>query len=82
MTFTKIDPADLDSPRRELFIRGLTIVVALLVCWQINFLSARIGRPMQNESRDDFGVDKNDYARGLTQHVTYQIKENFLTNLE
>ena len=82
MTFTKIDPADLDSPCRELSNGGLKSIVTLLVRWQINFLSARIGRPMQNESRDDFGVDKNDYARGLTQHVTYQIKENFLTNLE
>ena len=40
-------PVDLDSPRRELFIRGLEFIVALLVRWQIVFLSARIGRPFQ-----------------------------------
>ena len=40
-------PVDLDSPRRELFIRGLGFIVALLVRWQIVFLSARIGRPIQ-----------------------------------
>ena len=37
MTFTKIDPADLDSPHRELSNGGLKSVVALLVRWQINF---------------------------------------------
>ena len=37
----------LDSPRRELFIRGLGFIVALLVHWQIIFLSSRIGRPIQ-----------------------------------
>ena len=47
MSFTKIDPADLDSPRRELSNGGLKSVVALLVRWQINFLSARIGRSIQ-----------------------------------
>ena len=41
MTFIKLDQADLDSPRRELSNGGLEIVVALLVCWQINFLSAQ-----------------------------------------
>ena len=45
MNFIKIDPADLNSPRRELFIRGIGFIVALLVRWQIDFLSARIGRP-------------------------------------
>ena len=29
---SKIYPEDLDSPRRELFIRGLGFIVALLVC--------------------------------------------------
>ena len=43
----KIYPVDLDSSRRELFIRGLGFVVALLVRWQIDILSARIGRPIQ-----------------------------------
>ena len=47
MTFTKIYLADLDSPRRELSNGGLKSVVALLVCWQIDFLSARIGHPIQ-----------------------------------
>ena len=30
-------PADLNSPRQELSNGGLGIVVALLVCWQIDF---------------------------------------------
>ena len=47
MTFTKLDQADLDSSCLELSISGLGIVVALLVCWQISFLSARIGCPIQ-----------------------------------
>ena len=47
MTFTKIDPADLDSPRRELSNGGLKSVVTLLVCWQIISLLARIGRLIQ-----------------------------------
>ena len=47
MTFTKIYLADLDSPRRELSNGGLKSVVTLLVCWQINFSPARIGRPTQ-----------------------------------
>ena len=37
---TKIVPADLDSPRRELFVRGLGFVVALSVRWQIDFSCA------------------------------------------
>ena len=37
MTFIKLDQAELDSPRRELFNAGLEFVVALLVRWQINF---------------------------------------------
>ena len=40
MTFTKIDLADLDSPRRELSNGGLESVATLLVRWQIDFLSA------------------------------------------
>ena len=47
MALTKIYHVDLDSPRRELFIRGLGFIVARLVRWQIDFLSARIGRPIQ-----------------------------------
>ena len=41
----KTYPEDLDSPRRELFIRGLGFIAALLVRWQINVLSTRIGHP-------------------------------------
>ena len=37
MTFTKIYPADLDSPRRELSNGGLESVAILLARWQINF---------------------------------------------
>ena len=33
MDFTKIDKADLDSPRRELSNGGLKSVVTLLVRW-------------------------------------------------
>ena len=47
MTCTKIYLADLDSPRRELSNGGLKSVAALLIRWQINFLSARIGRSIQ-----------------------------------
>ena len=47
MNFTTIDPADLNSPRRELSNGGLGIVVALLVRWQNDFLSAHIGYPIQ-----------------------------------
>ena len=39
--------ADLDSPRRELSNGGLGIVVALLVRWQIDFLSVYTGGPIQ-----------------------------------
>ena len=35
MDHTKTVTADLDSPRRELSVRGLGFVVAFLVCWQI-----------------------------------------------
>ena len=41
MAFVKLDQADLDSPRQELSNGGLKSVVTLLVCWQINFLSAQ-----------------------------------------
>ena len=37
MSPTKIDQADLDSPRRELSNGGHGIVVALLVRWGIDF---------------------------------------------
>ena len=47
MTFTKIDAADLDYLRQELSNGGLKSVITLLVRWQIIFLSARIGRPIQ-----------------------------------
>ena len=48
---TKIYPADLDSPHRAFFIRGLGFIVIPLVRWQIDFLSARIGSPIQLYSR-------------------------------
>ena len=41
MTFMKMNQAGLDSPRREFSNGGLEIVVVLLVCWQIIFLSAQ-----------------------------------------
>ena len=41
MTFIKLDHAYLDSPRRDLSNGGLKSVVALLVRWQIIFLSAQ-----------------------------------------
>ena len=47
MTFTKLDPADLDSPCRELSSGGLGIVVALLVCRGIKFLCVSTGGPIQ-----------------------------------
>ena len=33
MIFRKIDRADLDSPRQELFVHGLGFAVALSVRW-------------------------------------------------
>ena len=45
--WTKIVKADLDSPCRELSNGGLESIATLLVRWQIDFLSARIGRPIQ-----------------------------------
>ena len=49
MTFTKTDPEDLDSPRRELSNGSLKSVVALLVCRQIDFLCVQlIGNPLFN----------------------------------
>ena len=37
MDHTKIYPKDLDSPRGELFIRGLGFIVGPLIRWQIDF---------------------------------------------
>ena len=65
MTFTKIDPADLDSPRRELSNGGLKSVQTLLVRWQIIFLSARIGRPIQLYSRRDKNKNKLPLVSGF-----------------
>ena len=45
--FTKIVKVDLDSLCQELSNSGLESAVTLLVRWQIDFLSARIGRPIQ-----------------------------------
>ena len=47
MTFIKLDQAGFDSPCRELSNSGLGILVALLARWQINLLSACIGRQLQ-----------------------------------
>ena len=51
MNFTKIDPADLNSPCRELSNGGLGIVVTLSARWEIDFLSAHIGRPIQADKK-------------------------------
>ena len=42
-----MDIADLDSPRQELSNGGLRIIVALLVCWQIDFRVFLLGGPIQ-----------------------------------
>ena len=47
MDDTKLNPADLNSPRRELSNGGLESVVTFLVRWQIIFLSARMGHPIE-----------------------------------
>ena len=47
MGHTKIDHADLDSPRQELSIRGLGIVIALLVRQGIALSRASTGGPIQ-----------------------------------
>ena len=47
MDQTKIVPADLDSPHRELSNGGLGIVVALLVRRGIDFSCASTGDPIQ-----------------------------------
>ena len=40
---TKIDPKDLDSPRRELSVHSLGFVAALPVCLRFDFLFAYTG---------------------------------------
>ena len=50
---TKIDTADLDSPRRELSVRGLGFVVALLVCSGIDF-RVRLQGGQSSCSENDF----------------------------
>ena len=47
MTFIKIDPADLDSPCRELSNGGLGSVVTLLIRRQIDFSCVSTGSPIQ-----------------------------------
>ena len=47
MDHATVDSEDLNCPCRELSNGDLGIVVTLLVCWQIYFLSARIGRQIQ-----------------------------------
>ena len=46
MAFTKIDRADLDSPCQEFSNGGIVIVVALLVCWQIDVSCVSTGGPI------------------------------------
>ena len=46
MDDTKIYTVDLDSPRRELYVRGLGFVVALSVFLGINFSCASSGGPI------------------------------------
>ena len=43
MSLTKMDPADLNSPCQEPSNGDFGIVVALTVCWQINFLTSQKG---------------------------------------
>ena len=45
--FTKKDHSDLNFPRQEISNGGLESVVTLLVRWENNFSSARIGCPIQ-----------------------------------
>ena len=45
MNDTKVDPEDLDSPRRELSNGGLGIIVVLLVRPRINFSCVFTGGP-------------------------------------
>ena len=47
MDHTKIYPADLNSALRELLVRGLGFVVALLVCGQIDVSCVYTGGPLQ-----------------------------------
>ena len=47
MDHTKIDPADLNSSCRELFVRSLGFVVDLSVRWEINVSCASIGGAIQ-----------------------------------
>ena len=50
MDHSKIDSADLDSPRRELFVRSLGFVVALSFFWQSIFGLRLLGE--QSNCRD------------------------------
>ena len=48
MIFTKLDQADLDSPRRELFNGGVGFVAAHTIWWQIDFfVRVHTGGPIQ-----------------------------------
>ena len=58
-----MDLEGLNSPRRELSNSGLKSVVTLLVRWQINFLSARIGRPIQLYSTAEEAAVERDALR-------------------
>ena len=55
MNFTKLDQADLDSPRRELSNGGLKIVVALKIFRELIFCVFLLGvRPIQLQSEKDY----------------------------
>ena len=59
--------ADLDSPPRELSNGVLGIVVTLLVRWQINFSSARIGRPIQLQGQNGMSGEHDRVGQAATR---------------
>ena len=65
-----MDRRESDSPRRELTNGGLesVIVIAPLVRWQIDFLSARIERPIQLYIKS---LAKSQYC-----NVLYDVRSN------
>ena len=67
ISFTEIDTAYLDSPRRELSNGGLGIVVALLVHWGVNFLCVSTG------SQSNPTVKRNEYFALLIQSIGFEF---------
>ena len=47
MSHTKMDPADLVAPRREISNGGLGSIATLLVRWQISYSCASPGKAIQ-----------------------------------